>query len=237
MGGVTALLRRGLRELASSLFPHYCLVCRERLEADRLLLCESCFDLLPRYEGMEALYRAEERLEGFAPFTEYQSDLGFTHHNAVRDLIHEIKYHGHPEVGERLAYRFGLRHRELGHFADVSMIVPVPLTPARRRKRGFNQATHVARGLGRALGLPVVEGLLLRRDSRGTQTHRDRDGRWQSMEGVFYLSRPEEVSGRRILIVDDVLTTGATLTRCAVTLMEAGAECVSYYTLACGKMQ
>jgi ComF family protein len=236
MGRLSERAKGMTREVVDSLFPQYCIVCGERLRLDRLLLCPHCLDTLPRYEGMEALYRAEERLEGFAPFTEYRSDLGFSHHNAVRDIIHSIKYHDQPQVGERLGYRFGLEHKAAGHFADIGLVVPVPLTPSRRRRRGYNQAAFIARGLSRALELPLDETLLCRRDSRGTQTHRSREARWESMAGAFFLSDPERARRRRILLVDDVLTTGATLTRCAQALMDGGAESVSYYTLACGRM-
>ena len=223
------------RELSSTLFPHYCLVCGERLSADRLMICPTCLDLLPRYPGSEALYEAEKRLEGHAPSTEYRSDLGFTHHNPVRDLIHTIKYEGHPELGERLGRLFAPEHLRAGHFADIGVAVPVPLTPSRLRRRGYNQSTYIARGLTGVLGIPLDETLLARRDSAGTQTHRGREARWASMREAFYVPDPDKVSRRRILIIDDVLTTGATLSACALGLMEAGAESVSYYTLACGE--
>lgn len=222
-------------ELGSTLFPHYCLVCGERLSADRLMICPACLDLLPRYPGSEALYDAEKRIEGHAPFTEYRSDLGFTHHNPVRDLIHTIKYEGHPELGERLGQLFAPEHLRAGHFADIGVAVPVPLTPRRLRRRGYNQSTYIARGLTGGLGIPLDETLLARRDSPGTQTHRGREARWSSMREAFYVPDPDKVSRRRILIIDDVLTTGATLSACALALMEAGAESVSYYTLACGE--
>lgn len=222
-------------ELGSTLFPHYCLVCGERLSADRLMICPACLDLLPRYPGSEALYDAEKRIEGHAPFTEYRSDLGFTHHNPVRDLIHTIKYEGHPELGERLGQLFAPEHLRAGHFADIGVAVPVPLTPRRLRRRGYNQSAYIARGLTGGLGIPLDETLLARRDSTGTQTHRGREARWASMREAFYVPDPDKVSRRRILIIDDVLTTGATLSACALALMEAGAESVSYYTLACGE--
>ena len=223
-------------ELSSTLFPHYCLVCGERLSADRLMICPSCLDLLPRYPGSDALYEAEKRLEGHAPFTEYRSDLGFTHHNPVRDLIHTIKYEDHPELGERLSRLYAPEHLRAGHFADIGVAVPVPLTPSRLRRRGYNQSTYIARGLTGVLGIPLDETLLARRDSNGTQTLRGRESRWESMKKVFYAPHPDLVSRRRVLIIDDVLTTGSTLTACALALMAAGAESVSYYTLACGKM-
>lgn len=222
-------------ELGSTLFPHYCLVCGERLSADRLMICPACLDLLPRYPGSEALYDAEKRIEGHAPFTEYRSDLGFTHHNPVRDLIHTIKYKGHPELGERLGRLFAPEHLRAGHFADIGVAVPVPLTPRRLRRRGYNQSAYIARGLTGGLGIPLDETLLARRDSAGTQTHRGREARWASMREAFFVPDPDKVSRRRILIIDDVLTTGATLSACALALMEAGAESVSYYTLACGE--
>lgn len=222
-------------ELGSTLFPHYCLVCGERLSADRLMICPACLDLLPRYPGSEALYDAEKRIEGHAPFTEYRSDLGFTHHNPVRDLIHTIKYEGHPELGERLGQLFAPEHLRAGHFADIGVAVPVPLTPRRLRRRGYNQSVYIARGLTGGLGIPLDETLLARRDSAGTQTHRGREARWASMREAFFVPDPDKVSRRRILIIDDVLTTGATLSACALALMEAGAESVSYYTLACGE--
>lgn len=222
-------------ELGSTLFPHYCLVCGERLSADRLMICPACLDLLPRYPGSEALYDAEKRIEGHAPFAEYRSDLGFTHHNPVRDLIHTIKYEGHPELGERLGQLFAPEHLRAGHFADIGVAVPVPLTPRRLRRRGYNQSAYIARGLTGGLGIPLDETLLARRDSAGTQTHRGREARWASMREAFYVPDPDKVSRRRILIIDDVLTTGATLSACALALMEAGAESVSYYTLACGE--
>lgn len=224
------------RELSSTLFPHYCLVCGERLSADRLMICPTCLDLLPRYPGSEALYEAEKRLEGHAPFTEYRSDLGFTHHNPVRDLIHTIKYEDHPELGERLSRLYAPEHLRAGHFADIGVAVPVPLTPSRLRRRGYNQSTYIAYGLTDILGIPLDETLLARRDSHGTQTHRGRESRWESMKKAFYAPHPDLVSRRRVLIIDDVLTTGSTLTACALALMAAGAESVSYYTLACGKM-
>ena len=224
------------RELSSTLFPHYCLVCGERLSADRLMICPTCLDLLPRYPGSEALYEAEKRLEGHAPFTEYRSDLGFTHHNPVRDLIHTIKYEDHPELGERLSRLYAPEHLRAGHFADIGVAVPVPLTPSRLRRRGYNQSTYIAHGLSDILDIPLDETLLARRDSNGTQTHRGRESRWESMKKAFYAPHPDLVSRRRVLIIDDVLTTGSTLTACALALMAAGAESVSYYTLACGKM-
>ena len=223
-------------ELSSTLFPHYCLVCGERLSADRLMICPTCLDLLPRYPGSEALYEAEKRLEGHAPFTEYRSDLGFTHHNPVRDLIHTIKYEDHPELGERLSRLYAPEHLRAGHFADIGVAVPVPLTPSRLRRRGYNQSTYIAHGLSDIPDIPLDETLLARRDSNGTQTHRGRESRWESMKKAFYAPHPDLVSRRRVLIIDDVLTTGSTLTACALALMAAGAESVSYYTLACGKM-
>lgn len=219
--------------LISFLFPCYCLQCSERLPAARKFICDECFEGLPKYVGREAYYAVEERLEGLVPYTEFQSDLIFTRTNAVRKIIHEIKYRGFPKLGEQLAYHFAEVHQRLGHFEDVSAIVPIPLTPERMRKRGYNQSLFIAQGFARRYEIPVEESFLKRVPAGGgTQTKRGREERWQKVKGAFYTPNSELISGRRLLIVDDVMTSGATLINAGRTLLDAGAESVSFYTLA-----
>lgn len=222
-----------IKELVSLFYPCYCIHCAERLPSDRRYICEECFNLLPLYVGMETFYAVDERIAGLLPYTEYSSDLIFTSKNSVRKIIHQIKYHGSPELGYSLTSFFAPRHKELGHFADVSAIVPIPLSPKRMRQRGYNQSTFIAQGLSDIYKLPMEEKFLRRGLSKGgTQTLRGKDERWNKVEGAFYVPKESDVVGRRILLVDDVLTTGSTLVNAGRTLIDAGAESVSFYTLA-----
>lgn len=221
-----------IRELISFFFPCFCIHCSERLHAGRKFICEECFDLLPKYVGNEFYYCADERIEGLVPYTELQSDLIFTRNNSVRKIIHKIKYHGFPKLGYDLAKGFAQEHHRLGHFSDVSAIVPIPLAPDRKKKRGYNQSTFLARGIAEVYGIPVEEKFLKRMSAQnGSQTFQGRDERWANVKGAFYVPDGVSVKGRRLLIVDDVLTTGSTLVNAGRVLLDAGAESVSFYTL------
>lgn len=221
-----------IKPLADFLYPGFCLGCETRLEGDRHFICPDCFEELPKYEGTERYYGAIDRLQGFVPFTEYQSDLIFRDPSITRTLIHNIKYNDYPMLGYELAKQFAPRHLELKHFIDVTMITPIPLTLSRLRKRTYNQSTYIAKGLAEIYQIPVIEGVLERNPSLGTQTKRGKEARWEHLEKAFLVPEGMNLSGKRILIVDDVLTTGATLINAAKVLIDAGAESVSFYTLA-----
>lgn len=219
-------------DITACLFPSYCEVCGKRMESSAVYVCPECLEALPRYHDTEQIYHAWDRLAGHVPFTEYRSDFIFTHGNPTRRLIHHIKYHNAPRLGYRMAQYFAKYHREQGHFADISMVLPIPLTRQRLRKRGYNQAEYIARGLADGLELSVFPDILIRQVGKGTQTDRSKDARWRAMEEVFAVPNPAALRGHRILIVDDVLTSGATLVHAAQAVLSAGAESVSFYTLA-----
>lgn len=221
-----------IKELINFIYPTYCLGCGERLTDDFILICARCYDSMPKYAGMEPYYRAYDRLAGFVPFTEFQSDLIFKNPGLVRTLVHKIKYNGYPNVGYRLTRHFARQHLRVGHFTDVSLIVPIPLLRQRLYRRGYNQSTALAKGFADVYGLPLNESILKRKSGLGSQTNRGKESRWKHMYGAFYVSSKADVKGRRILIVDDVLTSGATLINAGRALIDAGAESVSFYTLA-----
>lgn len=180
---------------------------------------------------METFYHPHDRIEGFVPFSEIRSDLIFTKHSVTRELIHLIKYQGYPELGYKLARDFAHRHKELGHFADISTIIPVPIAPRRLKVRGYNQSSFIAKGFSEAYQCPVIEDALWR-TSGNTQTKQDKESRWRSMDGVFE-GREGALDGKRVLLIDDVLTSGATIIHASKVLYDTcGAESVSIYTLA-----
>ena len=121
---------------------------------------------------------------------------------------------------------------ENGFQAAFDYILPVPLHAAKRRQRGYNQSETFAQGLGQALQVPVASQVLTRQVNTSSQTHKTRAERWQNVEHVFQVAQPELVRDRRVLLVDDVLTTGATLEACALTLVRAGCREVSVGAIA-----
>ncbi|WP_278833783.1 ComF family protein [Porphyromonas cangingivalis] len=220
-----------IKSLISFLFPAYCISCHERLPKEHHHICEKCFEQLPKYEGLETFYHPHDRIEGFVPFSEVRSDLIFTKHSVTRELIHLMKYQGFPELGYKLARDFALRHKGLGHFADISAIIPIPVAPRRLKTRGYNQSSFIAKGFGEIYKCPVIEDVLWR-TSGNTQTKRDKEARWKAMDGVFE-GQEGALAGKRILLIDDVLTSGATVIHASKALYDiCGAESVSIYTLA-----
>ena len=224
----------GISRLIDFLFPGYCICCGDRLPAERHFICASCFEALPRYEGHTHYYDVTPRIEGYAPYNEYHADLVFTHTNAVRDLIHYIKYRRSPLLATSLVEYFLPGHLHMGHYADISTVVPVPLSPKRLRQRGYNQSDYLATPLAQALHAELLTQAIVRHtdSATDTQTTRNREQRWESMDGIFAVETPGTFTGKRVLLVDDLLTSGATLVHLAQAVLADGAESISYYTLA-----
>ena len=218
-------------DILSFFFPDFCLGCGTRLSSPRRYLCSKCLESLPRNTGYEALFKSDERLQGLIPYGELRSDLIFREESLTREIIHEIKYRKHPDLGYKLGRLYGEEHRRHHDFEDISMVIPIPVAPERLRKRGYNQSEYIARGLAESLGIEMYTDLLHRRGG-GTQTRRGKLSRWESLEGAFRCE-PGCVMGRRLLLVDDILTSGSTLIHAARCLYEVGgAESISFYTLA-----
>ena len=156
----------------------------------------------------------------------------FEYAGALRDCIHRVKFDSHARVGRALGARLAgiAQHRLSGSHDDL--IIPIPLHPTRRRDRGFNQAELLARPIGEALRLPLECRALRRVRPTDTQSRLAPDDRHANVAGAFRVEEASRVAGRRILLVDDVLTTGATADACSQALLAAGALSVDVLVLA-----
>ena len=151
--------------------------------------------------------------------------------NRVQKLVHSVKYRGQKEMGTVLGREMG-KHLCNSYFDNVDLITPVPLHPQKLRKRGYNQSEWIARGIAETMNKPVDTQSLARRFFTETQTRKKRFDRWENVETVFGLVRPEAFFGRHILLIDDVITTGATLEACIHAVLSATDAKVSVATLA-----
>jgi competence protein ComFC len=158
---------------------------------------------------------------GLSPLTSGLS-LG-PYDGPLRAAIHELKYRGRRRVAGRLAETLLAEPRTRALLSPEVVIVPVPLHPRRRRERGFNQAELLAAELGRRLGLPVRPTALVRRLDTPSQTGLSAADRRKNVKDAFAVRRRAQVAGRVVVLVDDVVTTGATVHACARALQQAGA--------------
>jgi ComF family protein len=173
-----------------------------------------------------------ERFWGRVPIEAGAALYHYTKGGAVQHLIHALKYHHRPAIGQQLGRLYGQQLLAAGAFSRPDLIVPVPLHPRKAHQRGYNQAACFAQGLADSLDIPWEAGILQRREYTATQTKKSRLDRLANVLEAFVLARPERVTHRHVLLVDDVLTTGATLEACAIRLREAPGCRVSMATLA-----
>ncbi|OGX81027.1 ComF family protein [Hymenobacter glacialis] len=230
------MLRSLAADFVGLIFPRLCLACREPLVTGETHLCTGCRAELP-YTDFHLLPPEQNpigrRFWGKLPIRHALSYLRFVRHGRVQNLLHELKYQGQRDVGTALGQLYGAELHAAGFATDFDLIVPVPLHPKKLARRGYNQAAAFATGLATGLKVPTSATALRRNANTATQTKKNRAQRWENVATVFEVENPAAVIGRRILVVDDVLTTGATLEACGAALLAAGAAEVSIATIAC----
>ena len=146
-------------------------------------------------------------------------------------LIYQLKYKGHPEIGEQLGKMAVEEMKESGFFEGIDALVPIPLTPEREKERGYNQSMEIAMGIHLATGIPVISNCLCRKAFAGSQTLKDRRSRQENVINAFQLLRPADLTGKHVLLIDDVVTTGATLVACGQEVMKAKPRAISILSL------
>ncbi|MDN3669090.1 ComF family protein [Echinicola jeungdonensis] len=223
-----------LTDFLALVFPRTCSLCQRSLFDFENQLCRICAARLPVTKYYLRPYQNDlsQKLKGLSDIQRVISFLRFTKQGTSQKLLHQLKYKGKAELGNELGRLFAYQLADCEFNWD--MIVPVPLHPIKLKRRGYNQSLRFADGLGEILDLPVQE-CLKRVKFTSTQTKKSRMDRIINVEGVFAPINEQEIQGKYILLVDDVMTTGATLSACANVLLAEGAEKVDLAVIAAGK--
>jgi ComF family protein len=206
-------------DFISLFFPEFCLGCSSALVRGEEILCTNCILELPRTG-----YHFQEnnpitvKFIGRLPIKYAGAFLRFRKTGIVQKLLHHLKYSNHPEIGTRLGIVFGseLKNQNLNN--DFDLIIPMPLHPSRQRKRGYNQSSMFAKGLSDSLGIPYRDDVIVRRVNTSTQTRKSKIERWDNVKEAFRVTDPTSIRGNRILLVDDIITTGASIEACGAEL-------------------
>lgn len=214
------LIQKAAEGLAHLFFPHLCTGCGSDALPKDHQLCIDCLSRLPE-TGFENITGnpVEKAFYGRLPVHAATAFLYFSKHALVQHLLHQLKYRGNPGIGEYLGGLMGTRLKHTQRFAAVDALVPVPLNASRLKKRGYNQAEAICNGLSGAMNIPVISNALVRNRFSETQTRKSRTERWENMKEIFCLQQPELLAGKNVLLVDDVVTTGATLEACGRELL------------------
>ncbi|MCB0491319.1 MAG: ComF family protein [Cyclobacteriaceae bacterium] len=221
-----------LKDFVSLFFPRYCLACSNSLVGGEETLCTYCIVHLPKTNYELGDNPVRDRLAGRLPITYGVAFLKLKKGGVVQKMLHQLKYKHHPEIGVKLGKVFGNELKQKGLSATFDLIIPVPLHPSRIRKRGYNQSAKFAEGLSYVLQVPWDESISVRKTRTKTQTNKSKLERWENVKDVFAIAQSGQVSGKRILLVDDVITTGATLEACGMHLINSGCAQLSVACIA-----
>ncbi len=221
-------------DLISLFYPRLCAGCNTPLVKGEEVLCLNCLADLPRTN-----YHFSKENPVFLAFTGRinielaTSFCRFDKGGRLQHLLHQLKYKGNREVGHKLGMLFGFDLIQNSLFQEIDAIIPVPLHPKKEKKRGFNQSVEICKGLSESMQRPLITGNLIREVDTASQTRKGRFERWENVSGIFSVKKGRLLTSKHLLLVDDVVTTGATLEACCEPLLEIPGVKVSIATLAC----
>ena len=213
------------QRLLDLLAPRLCTVCGRRLSLSERVLCASCNMHLPRTGfQLNASDNMMARLFwGIIPVERAAALFYYEASSKDSNIIYDLKYHNHPEIGQVMGRMMALEFMPSGFFEGINGIVPVPLARKRQRQRGYNQSEMIAEGIREATGIPIYNKVVSRSAFLESQTHLGRWDRNDNVEGIFQLiGDGSYIRGKHLLMVDDVVTTGATVVACGQELLKAG---------------
>lgn len=224
---------RLIEDFINLFYPKLCAACGAHLLKQEKYVCMQCLYSLPRTNyhytienPVEQIFWGRTEITAATAYYFFEKDARFA------KIIHRLKYRGKKEIGIEMGKIFGAELKESSRFNKVDLIIPVPLHWKKKKKRGYNQSEFIASGIAESMGKPIDTNTLYRAVETETQTRKSRYERWENVENIFRLKSADKIKGKHILLVDDVITTGATLESCATTLLKGNNTKVSVVTLA-----
>lgn len=210
-----------LKDLRDLFLPPTCPVCGGELPEGASTVCNICRMNAPlTYYWRQVDNPVVRKFWGLIPIINASAFLFFVHGNGYRQMIHDFKYHGNWQPAFEMGQWYGAEMARGGLYSDIDIVIPVPLHIRKRLSRGYNQSEYIASGISDSLGIRIDTAAVYRRrhnPSQALKSHRDR---WTNVQDIFAIRHSERLRGKHILLVDDVLTTGATITSCAETILK-----------------
>ncbi|SDB64181.1 comF family protein [Flavobacteriaceae bacterium MAR_2010_188] len=222
-----------VKNLLNLFFPKVCLACKYMLTDNEDIVCTKCRHELPATNfHFDLDKKVADILYGRVQFVDSTALLHFYKKGIVQELMHNLKYRGHEEIGVFLGKWLGSELTDASGFNDIDVVIPVPIHKSRLRKRGYNQVSKFGEEIANKLNAEFNETILIRSFATKTQVFQDRIGRSIDNEAKFSINDFEYLKNKHILLVDDIITTGATIESCATVLNQIEGVKLSLATMA-----
>ncbi|MGN6532976.1 MAG: ComF family protein [Ginsengibacter sp.] len=213
-------------------YPHNCIGCGSDVIDKENFLCLECFDDLPHtHFAQHANNPLEKKFWGRIALVSAMSLFYFSKESIVQNMIHELKYKGNKKAGHFFGNLIGKSILSSNRF-HIDILIPLPLFEKKEKIRGYNQSEILCNGISEIIGKPIAKNNVVRKVFTETQTKKHRIERWKNVENIFYVNNPETLENKHILLVDDVITTGATLDACGTEILKIKNVKLSVATLA-----
>lgn len=210
----------------SLFYPEVCYACQKNLMGDEQEICSICQYHLPYTDDyLDPNNPCFQQLKGRSQIQFAAALFRLSNGGLVENLIYNLKYNSKPQIGYYFGRAYGTKLLKSPFIENIDLLVPIPLHPRRKRRRGYNQSTEIALGLASILQVPVDETILFRKVQTKTQTRLSSLARVANVSGVFSCAIKTAIDGKHIVLIDDVLTTGATLVSAADAIMESYPNC------------
>ncbi len=226
-----------LNKLLDLVAPRFCVVCGNRLAVSEDYVCSVCNLHLPRtgFQTHADDNQMVRMLWGLMPVERATALFYYAPGTQTTHILEALKYNDQPEIGIMMGRLMAQELKDSGFFDGIDLIIPIPLARSRQRQRGYNQCTMLARGVSKVTGIPVVESVVVRERFEKSQTRLNRWERLENVDGLFALCDPQSLRGKHVLLIDDVMTTGATVCACSKPLQQVEGLRISVLTLAFAK--
>jgi ComF family protein len=222
-----------LSPLVHFFYPHNCIGCGSDVIENENFLCHECINNLPHTGfALHVNNPVEKMFWGRIAIAAGMSEFFFSKTSIIQNLIHELKYKGNKDAGLYLGNLIGTSLANSNRFLNIDMLVPLPLFAKKEFRRGYNQAEVLCEGIAQVINKPLLTKNVIRVVHTETQTKKGRIQRWENVEKSFSVKDPIALQGKHILLVDDVITTGATMEACGAEILKINGTKLSIAALA-----
>jgi len=225
-------LKKIIQNTIHLFYPHICTGCGSDILSKENLLCARCLNDLPVTGfAVHPNNPVEEIFWGRINLKAAHSEFYFDKDALIQHLVHQLKYKSNQSIGVYLGELMGKTLLNSKRFENIDALIPLPLYAEKERKRGYNQAAIICNGMSQIMNIPVITTKLQRQRYTETQTKKHRTERWENVEGSFKVNDADALKGKHLLLVDDVVTTGATLEAAGMVLLKVPDVSLSIATL------